>query len=212
MFCIFGGFSILGIVGFGTVAWLPTYFIRVHGWSPQQIGYVFGAILSLAGGAGVLFGGQVVEFLQRRGYRDAYVRLPLFTVPIAGTLQFIMPFVPNDYAALGLAALFTFLGTLPLPGTMASIQVIAPNQMRGQVIAFYLFIANILGTACGPTVVALFTDYVFRDEMKVGYSLSATVLIVTTITTVLLYFAVRSFGGSLDRAKAWEDAAAQNRG
>ena len=40
--CHFMGFSISSMLGFGVVAWVPTFFIRVHGWAAQDIGYAPG--------------------------------------------------------------------------------------------------------------------------------------------------------------------------
>jgi hypothetical protein len=56
----------------------------------------------------------------------------------------------------------------------AAHQIFTPNQMRGQMTALYLFIFNIIGFGLGPTVVVLFTDYVFGAESQTGYSLSST--------------------------------------
>lgn len=43
--------------------------------------------------------------------------------------------------------------------------------MRGLLVAIYLLIANIVGQAGGPLVVALFTDYVFGSPELVSRSL-----------------------------------------
>jgi hypothetical protein len=43
--------------------------------------------------------------------------------------------------------------------------------MRGLLVAMYLLIANIVGQAGGPLVVALFTDFVFGSPELVSRSL-----------------------------------------
>ena len=45
--------------------------------------------------------------------------------------------------------------------------------MRGLLVAVYLLIANIVGQAGGPLIVALFTDQVFGSPEMVRYSLMA---------------------------------------
>jgi MFS family permease len=86
----------------------------------------------------------------------------------------------------------------------AAIQEIVPNSMRGQVSALYLFVVNLLGLGLGPTAVALVTDYVFRDDQAVRYSL----LIVTTAaelaTIVSLWLGLRPYRSSLERLHTWE--------
>ena len=42
--------------------------------------------------------------------------------------------------------------------------------MRAQFGAIYQLALNLLGIGLGPTAVALFTDYVFMDEMMVRYT------------------------------------------
>jgi hypothetical protein len=44
---IYGAFSIHAILGFGTVAWMPSYFVRVHGWQAHDIGYVYGMMVGV---------------------------------------------------------------------------------------------------------------------------------------------------------------------
>jgi hypothetical protein len=50
----------------------------------------------------------------------------------------------------------------------AALQIITPNQMRSQITALFLFVFSIIGFGLGPTVVALFTDYVFHAESQIG--------------------------------------------
>jgi hypothetical protein len=61
-------------------------------------------------------------------------------------------------------------------------------------------VANILGVASGPTLVALLTDYVYRDEQAVGLSLVTLSLIVTPISLSLLGFGRAGLRASLARA------------
>jgi MFS family permease len=49
-----------------------------------------------------------------------------------------------------------------------------PNRMRGQAIACYLLLAGLMGIGLGPTLVAVLTDYVFKDHSALRYSLALT--------------------------------------
>jgi hypothetical protein len=94
----------------------------------------------------------------------------------------------------------TFIGTLPLSLIMASLQAVAPNQLRGQLVAIFSFLANILGVASGPTVIALLTDYVYRDEQAIGLSMATASLIITPITVTILGIGRAGLRRSLARA------------
>ena len=103
-------------------------------------------------------------------------------------------------AALSLLAVSTFVGTLPLSLLMASLQAVAPNQLRGQLVALFTLVANILGVAAGPTVIELLTDYVYRNEHAVGFALATASLLITPIVVTILGFGRAGLRNSLARA------------
>jgi len=93
--------------------------------------------------------------------------------------------------------------SFPVAVIIAALQVITPNQMRAQVVALYFFLANIFGVGLGPTIVAAITDYFYRDEMAVGYSLATAVAIITPIVAILVWLGLAPYRESLARAAAW---------
>jgi MFS family permease len=198
--CHFAGFSINTMLGFGIAAWVPTFFIRVHHWAAQDIGYAYGGIMAVMGLSGALVGGRLAEWLEARGLKDVYFVMPMATASINMILFPAAMLAPNATAALSILVVSTFIGTLPLSLIMASLQAVAPNQLRGQLVSVFSFLANILGVAAGPTVIALLTDYVYRDEMAVGLSLATASLIITPITVSILAFGRAGLRDSLARA------------
>jgi MFS family permease len=200
---VYAAFSISSAAGFGTVAWVPTYFVRVHHWAAHDIGYVYGLMLALLGGAGVLAGARFADWLAGRGYRDAYLRAPLITLTIAGVPAVLATLMPTAQASFAFLIFSTFLSSFPVAVVIAALQVITPNQMRAQVIALYFFLANIFGVGLGPTIVAAITDYVYRDEMAVGYSLATAIAVITPIVAILVWLGLAPYRESLKRAAAW---------
>jgi uncharacterized protein YqgC (DUF456 family) len=57
----------------------------------------------------------------------------------------------------------------------AALQWILPNQVRGQISAFFLLILNLGGLTLGPLLPALFSDYVFQSEQKIGIALAISI-------------------------------------
>ncbi|MBU1376791.1 MAG: MFS transporter [Alphaproteobacteria bacterium] len=198
--CHFMGFSLSSMLGFGVASWVPTYFIRVHHWAAQDIGYAYGAIMAFMGLSGALVGGRIAEWMEGRGVKDVYFVMPMITASTNMVLFVSAMFAPSATVALALLTLSVFVGTLPLSLIMASLQAVAPNQLRGQLVALFSFVANILGVASGPTVVALLTDYVYRDEQAVGLSLATTSLVITPIVVAIWGFGRPGLRHSLDRA------------
>lgn len=199
----YSAFSISSAMGFGTVAWMPTYFIRIHHWAAHDIGYVYGLMLALLGGAGVLAGARFGEWLSARGLRDAYFRAPLITLSLTGIPAALATLMPNAEYSLILLVFSTFLSSFPVALIIASLQLITPNQMRGQVVALYFFMANIFGVGLGPTLVAMITDYVYHDEMAIGYSLATATVVITPIVAIILWLGLAPYRASLARASAW---------
>jgi MFS family permease len=200
--CHFAGFSIHTMLGFGVAAWVPTFFIRVHHWAPQNIGYAYGAVMAVTGLAGALAGARLAEWLEARGVKDVYFVLPMATACGSSVFLVAAMLAPSATAAIGLLALYNLIGTLPLSLISAALQVISPNRLRGQLASIFLFIANILGVASGPTVVALLTDYVYRNDHAVGLSLVTASIVITPIVVVILGLGRGALLESLQRAQA----------
>jgi drug/metabolite transporter (DMT)-like permease len=87
----------------------------------------------------------------------------------------------------------------------AALQIVTPNQMRGQVTALFLFVYNVIGLGLGPTIVALFTDFVFHSEKMVGYSMAVATLILGSLTAVIMWFGVKPYGRAIAQLKAGEN-------
>ncbi|MFZ9873162.1 MAG: MFS transporter, partial [Steroidobacteraceae bacterium] len=68
---LFLGFSVFGIAGISFLVWIPAVAIRVHGWSPGDIGLAYGVILLLLSVPGVYVGGWISDKLTARGQIDA---------------------------------------------------------------------------------------------------------------------------------------------
>lgn len=200
---IYAAFSISSAAGFGTAAWIPTYFVRVHHWPVHDIGYVYGLMLALLGGAGVLTGARFAQWLAKRGYEDAYLRAPLISLSVAGVPAALATLMPTANAALLILVFSTFLSSFPVAVVIAGLQIITPNQMRAQIVALYFFLANIFGVGLGPTIVAAITDHVYRSEAAVGYSLATTIAITTPLAALLVWLGLGHYRESLARAAAW---------
>jgi MFS family permease len=196
----FAAFSIVSTLGFGTVAWMPSYFMRVHHWASHDIGYVYGLMLAFLGAAGVLAGARFAEWLERFGYKDVYFRAPMISIAATAIPAALAPLMPTASGALAVLVLSTFLSSFPVALISAALQVITPNRLRGQVVAIFLFVANLLGVGLGPAFVAMITDYVFHNEHAVGYSISVATIVITPIVLLLLWWGLRPFRESLARA------------
>jgi MFS family permease len=109
------------------------------------------------------------------------------------TLPFVLAFpaVDDGRVAIALLAPVVFFGTMAFGAGPALIPVICPSRMRGLLVAVYLLIANIVGQAGGPLIVALFTDRVFGSPEFVRYSLMVVPALLLLIGAMLVTLGFR---------------------
>ena len=166
-----------GMVTYGLLAWIPTFFQRVHHWTPGQSGRALAAILLTFGCLGMYVGGRLSDYWQKRGVPEGPLKVAVISA--IGTLL-LMPLammVPKPEWTLALLAPALFFDALAMGTSAAALQHIFPNQVRGQVSALYLFILNLGGGSLGPLLPGVFNDYLFHNPNMVGYSLAITIAI-----------------------------------
>jgi MFS family permease len=168
-------FSSLAICGYTQTSWVPTYLSRSFHWAPVQYGPAL-SLMNLVAAASLLVSGRIVDHLYARGMRDAHLRyyswLMLAVAPAAVGLFLTR----NAYVFLGLYCVVQFV-TVPFMIYVSSIiALLAPNAIRGQLIAAFLFAFTLLGLGAGPAMVGALTDYLFADESRIGTSMMIVVV------------------------------------
>jgi MFS family permease len=200
---IYIGMGIQVVMTYGSITWGPAFYSRTFGWTPKEYGLVIGLITITVMPIGTLLGSMLAERFARAGRDDANLRVVLLGKLAAMPFGIIFPFMPNAYLAVTISTIGLFFISLTPAPLNAALQVITPNQMRGQVTALFLFVFNVIGFALGPLMVALFTDYVFQAESQIGYSLVLTGLILGPLGTFVIWLGMKPYGRSVAAAKAW---------
>ncbi len=200
---IFAAMGVKAMLSFGTGLWIPAFFMRTYGWTAPQIGYAQGLILLIVAPCGLMVGSWLAERYSSRGYGDAYMRVVLLATIGVLPCSVLFPLVPHAWLALGLMGLNTFVAMVGVGPGNAALQIVTPNEMRGQVRALFQFVFNIVGYGLGPTFVAIFTDYVFADEAALRYSLATAAAIVGPVAIAITWYGLAPYGRSVERASAW---------
>ena len=205
--CLNLGMAFLTFSSYGASTWVPTLFVRKHGWSIQQAGMTFGLIVAVAGTLGIIAGGRLADRLRLRGRLDAELRVALFAA--VGWLPWgiLYPLVPSGFWAATFLVPAIFFSSAPFGVAPAAVQQMMPNSMRAQASALYLFVINLIGLGLGPTAVALVTDHVFHDKASVGLSLLIVSLVADLVAIVLLWRGQRPYRESLDYLGRWNRGA-----
>lgn len=187
----FLGFGLFSMVNYGLTSWLAAYFMRVHGWPLKEVAFLSGGIVLCAGLPGTIAMGYIVDRWYAAGRRDAH--LVFFAICAFVQLACIAVGVLSGSSLV--AVIFFSLSTLMTGFTgvgAAALQIATPVRMRGQISAIYLLVFNLIGLGCGPSVVALFTDFLFHDDMQVGSAILLTYAIFSPIAAALLLIAARA--------------------
>jgi len=197
------GFAGLAFAGYGSAAWIPTFYIRTYGWDAGQVGIVYGSIVAVFGCLGIVFGGRLADWMAKRGRSDANMRVGLYAALGALPMVVLFPVMETAFLASLLLAPAVFCLSMPFGVAPAAIQEIMPNSMRGQASAIYLFVITLIGLGVGPTAVALVTDFVFADDSALRYSLLIVTTLAVLMSIILLSKSLKPYRESVVRLEQW---------
>ena len=190
------GVTFVSMFAYGSSAWTPTFFIRTFGWSAARAGVSYGLVVTVFSTLGVLTGGYLADRWTRQGKADAKLRVGIISA--IGVIVSSGVFLVGDPSVIAvLMILPAFSVAMPLGAGAAAIQQIMPNQMRAMASAIYFFILNFIALGFGPTLVAIFTDYLFKDELKVGSSLALLCLLTGVLALLSFYLGTNPYKRSL---------------
>lgn len=205
-FCHNMGFALLAFAAYASLSWVPTFFVRTYGWTPQAVGQAYGLIIMICGSAGIVCGGHLADWLARRGRIDAKMRIGVLSALGCIPFSIAYPLAPNGALAMACLAPLSFALALPFGAAPAAMQEVMPPNMRGQAAALYLFVVNLIGYGLGPPAVALFTDHVFHDKALIGNSLLIVGTISTVLAAVLLMLGLKPYRASMEHLRHWSNA------
>jgi hypothetical protein len=87
----------------------------------------------------------------------------------------------------------------------AALQLVTPNEFRGQISVAFIFVTTALGQGLGPSVPAAFTDFLFHDDRMVGWSMALTMAITAPLAAGFLWLGRAPMRRAVRDAVAWAD-------
>lgn len=197
------GMSLAFCVTYALLAWMATYFIRAHGMPVERIGPVLGAMILVLSTLGIFCGGWIASALLRRGHRDATLRTAAWS--LAASLPFLVaaPLLPTPAAALLAFGPGLFLSSIFISLGTSTIQLVTPNEMRGQVSALGLMLTTVAGSVLGPSLVAAGTDFLFADEARIGHAIALTCAVALPLAVAALAWSLAPLREAARLAEGW---------
>ncbi|MFM7625207.1 MAG: MFS transporter [Gammaproteobacteria bacterium] len=168
--------GVLFVISTSMSAWLPQVFIRDHGWSPVHAGQTLGPVILFAALIGNFASGALATAQGRVGRDDAVLRTMFQGACVLVPAAIAIGLFASPQVALALVGVaFLALGVTFGIASLAFVEV-TPPRLRGQVVALYLLIGNLVGLALGPTGVGALLDSGWSWVTGVGTALAATCL------------------------------------
>lgn len=193
---LFAGMSLIGLVMYGVIAWVPTFFARTYGMDVSQAGLWFGVIMATGGAAGLVAGGTLADRLFAKGVADAHLRVMRLSILLGGPPLLAAMLMPDATLAFVMLALAFPMLTMHGVGTVA-LQLITPNEYRARVTALYFFVVNLTGLGFGPMVMALLTDRLFGDDGALRYSIALVTGVALPAAAIILTLGFSAFSRDL---------------
>jgi MFS family permease len=197
---LFGGllahFALYLMASTAALSWAAAYYMRRFGVSLFDAGVTTGFIVAVGSLGSLLTGLLGDRWIRRRAYggrlRAAAVSFVLFVPGI------LLWFLSSAVAWSVVGGIMSYLAICctqtAAPLTLADI---TPQEYRGRMGAIYLGACSLFGMVMGPLAVAILTDFVFRDESKVNYSVATTALASVVLSTAIAALSVRGYSNEL---------------
>ena len=169
---ILGG-ALMSINIHGMITWVPTFLVRVHHMSLQEVGTWLGVVRGPIGIVGALVSAALATRLQWLDERWR-VWIPALACVLLCPADVLLLMSPADSHVwkLGLG-LDTFLSVAQVGPILALILSVARPRMRTLAAALYLLVFSLFGQTVGPLVIGFLNDRlhaVYGDE-AVRYSM-----------------------------------------
>lgn len=179
--------TLSGMVTYGILQWLPTYFRRVHELEQGQVGLVMALVLGVIGAIGTLIGGRLTDVLTRKrvdlGVKmiaiQQLVMIPLLVIGfMSGTLT----------AALAVLVLPFLMLSFFLGPSLALIQTYAPVEMRSLAAAIKMLCLNLVGLSLGPLIVGVISDVLEPSQGALSLAIGLSSIALFSIWSALHFW------------------------
>lgn len=204
---MFLAYLCLSTQGYSLFSWLVEYYVRNHGWSRTEIGLTYGVIAMVVGITGSVLAGVWAGRMIARGTPDATLRIVMWVSLALLPTATAFTLIPDGRAAIALLIPVTFLMAMPSGLMMTTLQAIAPNELRGQMVAFYLVAVSFLSYTFAPSLPAMISDFVFGSELALGKSISLLAVLNYGVAFACLAWCLPAYRRALAEAETWHATA-----
>ncbi|NJR80604.1 MFS transporter [Sphingomonas corticis] len=173
--------------------WLPALLMRSQGWTLVQAGLVYGTMLIVVAPVGAISAGLLGDRLLQRGHPDGRLRVAIAATCGVGLSGLAIGVVSDPYLIALALVCFAFFASFGLPLGPSALQDAVPNTMRGQAIAIYVLVTNVIAGGAAAVTVGLITQHVLGDAARVNEAFAIVAVVSCAGAALVLYASLRPF-------------------
>lgn len=174
------------MVTYGIAAWLPAFFMRVHGMSTSSAGATLAVINGLVAGVGAIVGGAAAARLSRNE-RRWLLWMPAIAAVISTPLYALAVLSASSSTSLLLLAPAAFLSLVYVGPALAATHGVAGVTLRATGVALTLFVSNLLGIGGGALLVGVVSDALAAAELQASLRYGLLAVLLANIPAIIGY-------------------------
>jgi len=190
------GAAIIAFAGYGSAAFIGSFYFRNHAAEAAQaaagfglgvagfLGLALGIIGGVAGILGSFTGGVIGDRLGKQG-PQGQMTLPAVAAIVGAPFYIFGMTTPSMIAAMAVLAIPTFLNSMWYGPVYGSVQGLVRPQTRATAAAVILFIINLIGLGFGPLAVGALSDF-YADGLGMGEGEGIRWALMTSASTMLV--------------------------
>jgi hypothetical protein len=194
-----GGVAMKYLVVLGFNQWIPTLFHRQFDWPLSKIGLIQGSIAIIAAPIGMLCGAKLSERWIKQGKLNANLLIALICMCVLVPISIIVPLLPTPELMLAALPISYFFFSLGVGPNVAAFQLITPSNIRSQIGAVSQFASNVVAFTFAPLIIALFTDYLFKDPMMLKYSMALSAVLLGPLALFTVWQGLKPYTKTIER-------------
>lgn len=193
----FVGFALCGVATHVCLLWARPFLTREFDLAPANASYAVGVLLMVFSTGGIVIGGLIADRLVKQGHVDGTILVGVAAAFVNLLPIIALPFMPSVPTALVSIGAMLALSAAPFGAAAAALMLLTPPQLRAQISAIYLLAMNLIALAYAPTMTGVLTDFVFRDEAALGWSMALVAGTASLIAAVCLHRLRRHYVNAL---------------
>ena len=190
------GGAFQAFVGYGLAAWIPAFFIRLHGMTTGELGLWLSWITGIGGAIGAFLGGWLADrWMKRQPKARAHISL----IGALCSIPFIIGALTLEDTTLALLCFFpaNVFGTMWLGPAGSIVQDLAPPAMRTTALALFIFILTMIGLSAGPQTVGILNDLIGTPD-AIRYSLLWVAISTSLLSAVFFWLTSKNLEQDLE--------------